>query len=364
MRRVIDISPEDTVRRIRKVGRYHLALFVLPALSLLFYGWLRAPHLNERPDNPQRVAPLRLRGSILDRADRPLAIVQGTERIYPQGESVGPLVGYHLRGRNQSGLEAALQERLSPPLPPNSLTSALRQDRDAKEGKPRLRGPDVKLTLDASLQEQIFDSLKGVVGAVVVADRQGRILAAVSSPSFDSNRVREEWQELRNDPGDPFIERVGSGLYPVTAPAGQGLFEPADLAQHDWFLDNPYPGYPVSSAALMLDDRLLLTPLMLLEMSYWLSGIHPSPGLHLLSDHQPSKGHTPLELAVPLSLGGQDSWVLGGPPFRDSPEFEVVIGTVEEKLFYALVVENKETDTDRIRRQIEALKKVVGAGEL
>ena len=170
-------------RRLKKVARYHLALFLLPVLSLLYYGWWKAPELDQRPDNPLRTAPMSRRGPILDRHERPLAHSQGQLRVYPLGKKTGPLIGYHLRGRNQSGLEASMQGTLSPPPPPKSLWGALARDRQTSGEISGLQGPSVVLTLDSGLQSQLYDLFGERAGAFAVATAEGEILAAVSAPS-------------------------------------------------------------------------------------------------------------------------------------------------------------------------------------
>lgn len=339
----------ETKRRIQKVARYHLYLFFLPAFSLLFYGWLRAPHLNERPDNPQRLAPLELRGRILDREGRPLAHTVDTERVYPAKESAGSLVGYHLRGRNQSGLEESLQDSLSPPLPPRGLRAAIAQDREVQEGnRERLRGPDTSLNLDLRLQEQLFQLLKSKAGAIVVADDKGRVLAALSSPSFDPNEIGENWQKLRSDPRSPFIERVGAGLYPVVLPDGNPVLTQTEAPSHPWLQPDPFPGYPGSSAAVWIEERLFLTPLMLLQYAFHLSGHESPPGLTLLSDslEVESLGKFNLVGLTPATQSqGLTAWRLEGPPFRDSPEFLVFFGNLEMAIYFAIVIESADAES-------------------
>jgi hypothetical protein len=337
---------DETGRRIKKVSRYHIMLFALPVLSLLFYGWLRAPELNERADNPQRVAALHRRGRILDRSGKPLAYVENDRRVYPQGESSGSLVGYQLRGRNHTGLEAVLQDRLSPPLPAATLSAAVQQDHDLSKGqRQRLTGPDVKLTIDSDLQKRLYELMQPYSGAIVVADSRGEILAAVSSPSFDPNEVRENWQMLRSDARSPFIERVGSGLYPVTTSDGQPLLSQAQLTNHVWFQDGGFPGYPLSSPATPLEDRILLTPLMLLHYAFELSRVHPVPQLTvLLEDIQATPGTEKPDLSLPeltpsIELSDLTAWNLGGPPFHDSPEFLVCLGNSRKQFFFAIVLE-------------------------
>lgn len=357
---MLDLTHQDTTRRIVKVGRYHLALFLLPVLSVLYYGWLKAPFLNERPDNPQRVAPLYLRGRILDHAGRPLADTIDRERTYPARDAAGSLVGYQLRGRNHTGLEAALQVELSPPLPPSGLLAALRQDEEVNSGRRlRLRGPDVSLTLDLELQKALYQAIAPVSGAVVVSDGEGRILAAVSYPSFDPNRVREQWQELREDERSPFVERVGSGLYPVTAAEGLALLQPSDTAEHRWFSQESFPAYPLASSATYIEGRLFLTPLMMLEACYWADGSQVAPALRLFPDSGLAEGAKVLPLAWPEASveDGVKSWEFGAPPFGESPQFQAMVGTVAQTLWFSLVLESDDEQARQAKmRVVKALR--------
>ena len=64
-------------------------------------------------------------------------------------------------------------------------------------------GKDVKLTIDATTQKQVYDSLEENKGAYVAMDsKTGEILALVSTPSYDSNdfvlgmSLRSQWDAL------------------------------------------------------------------------------------------------------------------------------------------------------------------------
>ena len=338
-------------RRLHKVAGYHLALFLLPLLSLLYYGWWNAATLEERPDNPLSTAPMALRGDILDRHGNPLAQSREEDRFYPLRSAAGPLVGYHLRGRNQSGLEALLQTQLSPPAPPKSLWGAIALDRARQTGRATLKGPSVAISVDAGLQRAVYEKFGSRAGAVVVADAaRGEILAAVSGPSFDPNEIAGEFQQLSADPRSPLIERVGSGLYPVLRSDGGALLTAEQRAGHPWFADNPFPLYPGASAALEIEGTVLVTPLMLLQ----------------IAAQGPSRDKSMIPTLVPLAtletpvvtLDGErvpslpeTSFVDGfklitlqGPKFRDSSPFQVQLGCSDggegPQLAFAFVLEN------------------------
>lgn len=86
-------------------------------------------------------------------------------------------------------------------------------------------GRDVSLTIDIELASSIERAMRGqLAGAVVVVDvRTGRLLAAVSKPSFDPNDVsaggdsklvRETFRRLYTDPLKPTLDKTMSAAYP------------------------------------------------------------------------------------------------------------------------------------------------------
>ncbi len=99
---------------------------------------------------------------------------------------------------------------------------------------PPISGTDVYLTIDLEIQNIAFNALKGRRGTVIVsAPKTGEIIAIVSSPSFDPNRLhgRENADYvnslLADKGGLPLFFRAIAGKYPpgstfklVTAAAG------------------------------------------------------------------------------------------------------------------------------------------------
>jgi penicillin-binding protein 2 len=109
------------------------------------------------------------------------------------------------RGRDQSRLEARYldEPRRVAPVP----------------------GRDVSLTIDIELERSIERAMRGqLAGAVVVVDvRTGRLLAALSKPSFDTNvvsggsgkdAVRQAFRRLFADPLKPMLDKTMSAAYP------------------------------------------------------------------------------------------------------------------------------------------------------
>ncbi|MCH8119082.1 MAG: hypothetical protein IIC00_05065 [Planctomycetes bacterium] len=84
-------------------------------------------------------------------------------------------------------------------------------------------GKDVSLTLDIELQQRIENYLTTYnhepncgpgMAAVVIDVGTGDILALVSMPLFDLNRVRYDYGGLANDPDKPLINRAINKWYP------------------------------------------------------------------------------------------------------------------------------------------------------
>ena len=84
-------------------------------------------------------------------------------------------------------------------------------------------GSDVWLTIDIQLQKQIEDHLADCqlnpnchspMAAVVIDVNTGDILAMVSTPTYDLNRIRQEYGKLVSDPNEPLRNRAINKGYP------------------------------------------------------------------------------------------------------------------------------------------------------
>ena len=94
-------------------------------------------------------------------------------------------------------------------------------------------GQDLSLTIDLDLQAVAELAMESKQGAVVALDpRNGEVLAMVSRPSYDPNRLAgriqsHDWKELTEHPQRPFLNRAiqaqlapGSTFKPIVALAG------------------------------------------------------------------------------------------------------------------------------------------------
>ena len=166
---------------------------------------------NPRPDN---AAHHLIRGSLLDRAGRPLAYTEedgSGRRVYPYEAAAAHVVGFRHPQEGLTGMEGAADDLLSG-------YRALRTAEQFKEaGLKALRedrrvGTNLALTIDARLQLRAHTLLGGRRGAAVALDpRTGEVLLLCSSPSFDPNRYD---RRLNLDPASPLLNRALHGRYP------------------------------------------------------------------------------------------------------------------------------------------------------
>ena len=125
-------------------------------------------------------------------------------------------------------------------------------------------GKDVKLTIDSTLQKQVYDQMKEDKGFFVIMEPQtGELLALVSTPTYDSNDfvvglTTDKWNSLNNDETRPLFNRFtqkycpGSTFKPVTGAIGltTGTIDPnEDLGYTgtSWQKDSSWGNYNVTT---------------------------------------------------------------------------------------------------------------------
>lgn len=224
----ISNRPADRVALVPNTRPYlHLGGFLLSGLGAvsLIAGWwafYRGPDLLERTDNPRRAIADRYvrRGTLLDRHNEPLADTSGPpgeltrQALYPQ---LGPIIGYTNPIYGQSGLEASLDPYLRG-LRGNPSSTIWWNHLLYGQPPP---GVDVRLSLDLDLQRTADQLLRERPGALVLLNAQtGEILAMASHPTYDPNRLDENWPALIDDPRTPLFNRATLGRYQVGSALG------------------------------------------------------------------------------------------------------------------------------------------------
>ncbi|WP_406865438.1 penicillin-binding transpeptidase domain-containing protein [Streptomyces sp. HUAS MG47] len=139
------------------------------------------------------------------------------ERTYPKGPVYAPVTGYSSQTYGTTLLENAADSVLAgtdPMLAPLPFWNDLTRGRDP--------GGDAVTTIRAAVQEAAYRGLGGKRGAVAAIEpSSGRILALVSSPSYDPGVlsgtgpvVREAWARLNRSPHQPMLNRAIRQTYP------------------------------------------------------------------------------------------------------------------------------------------------------
>ena len=207
----------------------------------------------------------RERADLVARARRDLGgavevhVVPG--RVYPQGELAAHIIGYARPASDDGaelighrGVERALERSLHGATGIERFILDGRGERiPSAELEARIEGPgrdlpvpgnDVVLTLDLGLQRLAAKAISRypAAAAAVVEVETGRILALVSTPSFDPDVMSDplaggEREALEEDPLRPLLDRTLAQTYPpastwklVTAVAGleSGMASPGD----------------------------------------------------------------------------------------------------------------------------------------
>ena len=170
-------------------------------------------------------------------------------RYYPLGEAASQLTGYvqtitkeeleKNEGYTSTSLigKSGLEQKYEEKLKGKNGVEIYIEDKDGKRKQTLIKqdkvdGEDVKLTIDSNLQQKLYNELKNDEGLFVVMNPStGEILALVSTPSVDVNKMvlgvsTDEWNEISNDEKTPMLARYtqkycpGSTFKPITGAIG------------------------------------------------------------------------------------------------------------------------------------------------
>ena len=207
---------------IRRVALGLFVAFLLLTMDVTYWQLLAGDRLRLHPDNPRAAGAgsRQQRGQIIssDAAVLAASIPDPSDprsyvRDYPFGPLYAHSVGFSSRLVGDSGVEASHASLL-----------ALREDLALSSIMDRLLGQEpalhsVQLTIDHRLQQMAQRALGTRRGAVLAIEpASGRLLAVVSSPTFDPNsligpRAGDAWEDLLKD-GGALVNRVTGDLIP------------------------------------------------------------------------------------------------------------------------------------------------------
>jgi len=248
---------------IRTMSIACMALFIALLVNATYLQYLQADELNSRNDNKRvRDAEFsRERGAILV---HDISVAESVpvddefeyQRVYRSPLKYAHLTGYYSYTYGRNAVELTQNDILSgsdPRLFVNRVVDLF--------GNSQPEGGDVSLTIDPKAQSAAYDGLRdlgdNVEGSVVALDPStGAILAMVSSPTYDPNKlsshklnaIQEAWERQQGDPARPMLNRGIQEVYPpgstfklVTAAAAlsSGQYNPGSTVPGGTRLDLP-----------------------------------------------------------------------------------------------------------------------------
>ena len=192
-----------------------LVLFAAMTVYLCRYALVNSRELfaNDYNARAQLMLDQNTRGRILTENGEVLAQTlrgaDGSEyRDYPYGSLFAHVVGYPVYGK--AGIEKAEDYDLVRTGIP--LSEKAECDRRGE----KYPGNEVVTTLVPQIQQAASDAMGIYRGAIVVTEPStGKILAMVSKPDYDPNRIRELWSGLLADnESGTLLNRAAQGMYP------------------------------------------------------------------------------------------------------------------------------------------------------
>ncbi|MFB8387657.1 peptidoglycan D,D-transpeptidase FtsI family protein [Microbacterium sp. NPDC055910] len=168
------------------------------------------------------------------------------QRVYTDAAMWAPVTGYinPVLG-SSTGIEAAMNQELSGTAGSQFLS---RLDRIISGQPPR--GSDVALSMDAAVQAAAYEALGDLQGGIIAIEPStGRILAMVTSPSYDTNllashnagEVDDVYAELVADPGKPLSNRAIAGDLNAPASTFKLVTASAAFASGDYTPESTLP---------------------------------------------------------------------------------------------------------------------------
>lgn len=241
-------------RGIRHLLLGTLACLLVIGLSATYWAIFGRDSLLLRADNPRVIEALATiqRGRIFDRNHQLMA-----ETISQDGNlqrryvapSTYSVTGYYSLRYGVSGAESAFDTLLSG-------SSEIRNLQDYVNrrllNRPQV-GSDIRLTIDAALQEALVSAIGQARAAAVVLDAQFGVLALISLPTFDPNTLEDDWENLVEADGQPFFNRALQGQYQLGGAMYTVLLAHATASNFDLS-----QRFPQASAPIEFDDGMTL----------------------------------------------------------------------------------------------------------
>ncbi len=235
---------DNLTTNIKRVMIIFLIVFIVLISYLSYFMLFRGPEISTRPDN-RRMWDIRnkvVRGTIYDKNGKELSVSEKAKnnqykRTYKGGAATAHVLGYYDPQYGISGLENLYDSYLSSNISASFLAWVGNGFKEVDK-----KGDDVYTSLDLGLQQTAYNALGSSRGSVVVIKADtGEILAMVSKPSYDPNKLEENWKKISTDEQRPLLNRAVSGLYPPGSTfkvvTGVSAFENIDGIENETFND-------------------------------------------------------------------------------------------------------------------------------
>lgn len=211
-------------KQLKALSRTVFVMFFVLFFAVTLIQFVNADELRNHPLNARTIKDGYKveRGSILVDGD-PVAFSTPTSdsfrylRQYDPGTMYAPVTGYYSRQQGMTGLEGAMNQALSGNAGAQFFTRILNTLNSVEP-----QGSSVDTTIDAAVQQAAYDAMLefNFDGAVVAIEPStGRILALVSTPSYDPNelslnddsQIIENYTALSQSELRPLVNRAIAG---------------------------------------------------------------------------------------------------------------------------------------------------------
>ncbi|KAB7788797.1 peptidoglycan D,D-transpeptidase FtsI family protein [Bifidobacterium cebidarum] len=238
---------------LRQLFTAVVCLFVVLGLSSSIIMAVRANSLNNDSRNARslyhqlgayRGAILASDGTVMAQSE-PVNDAFKYQRTYSNGPLYAPVTGFFSISQTADrGLEASRSMLLN-----GEADSLIWQRAKAMLTGSANQGASIETSIDPKLQQVAYDQLSSRDGAAVVLEaKTGRILAMVSTPSYDPNQLASHdataaakaYNDLAAGESSPLINRATSQLYPPGS-TFKTIVASAALETGDYQLDTQIP---------------------------------------------------------------------------------------------------------------------------
>jgi peptidoglycan glycosyltransferase len=242
-------------RQITRVAVAALVLLAALIVGTTYWQAWAASDLADRQDNAiQRVAQFTVKRGLIYAADGRTVLADNQRRRvggqtlyfrrYPQRGLAAHIVGYSTQVRSRAGLERSENDFLTGAN--SNLTTVVDTTLDKLKGA-TVKGNHLVLTIRPGAQRIALNALGGKCGAAVAIEPStGRVLVAVSSPTYDPNLVETNFAAASRPKFGctPLVNRATAGLY-IPGSAFKVLTSAAALDSGRYTLESTFndPGY-------------------------------------------------------------------------------------------------------------------------